>query len=52
MIDPKIVKDNPNLLRDMLKKRKVDFPISELLDLDRNSEFQTPEKHAITKYRE
>ena len=35
MIDPKIVKDNPNLLRDMLKKRKVDFPISELLDLDR-----------------
>ena len=35
MIDPRIVKDNPNLLRDMLKKRKVDFPISELLDLDR-----------------
>lgn len=35
MIDPKIVKDNPNLLQDMLKKRKVDFPFSELLDLDR-----------------
>lgn len=35
MIDPKIVKDNPNLLREMLKKRKVDFPFSELLDLDR-----------------
>jgi Seryl-tRNA synthetase len=35
MIDPKIVKDNPNLLQDMLKKRKVDFPFSELLDMDR-----------------
>ncbi|HSA73414.1 MAG TPA: serine--tRNA ligase [Nitrososphaeraceae archaeon] len=35
MIDPKIVKDNPNLLREMLQKRKVDFPFSELLDLDR-----------------
>ena len=35
MIDPKILKDNPNLLQDMLRKRKVDFPFSELLDLDR-----------------
>src|SRR4026207_797330 len=35
MIDPKILKDNPNLLKDMLRNRKVDFPFSELLDLDR-----------------
>src|SRR6187431_2225097 len=35
MIDPKILKDNPNLLHDMLRNRKVDFPFSELLDLDR-----------------
>jgi len=35
MIDPKIVKDNPNLLQNMLRNRKVDFPFSELLDLDR-----------------
>src|ERR1044072_3255930 len=35
MIDPKIVKDNPDLLLEMLKKRKVIFPFSELLELDR-----------------
>ena len=35
MIDPKIVKDNPDLLLEMLKKRKVNFPFSELLELDR-----------------
>jgi seryl-tRNA synthetase len=35
MIDPKIMKDNPDLLLEMLKKRKVNFPFSELLDLDR-----------------
>jgi len=35
MIDPKIVKDNPDLLLEMLKKRNVNFPFSELLELDR-----------------
>ena len=35
MIDPKIVKDNPDLLLEMLKKRKVNFPFTELLELDR-----------------
>jgi len=35
MIDPKIVKDNPDLLLEMLKNRKVNFPFSELLDQDR-----------------
>ncbi|MGI8720427.1 MAG: serine--tRNA ligase, partial [Nitrososphaeraceae archaeon] len=35
MIDPKIVKDNPNLLQEMLRNRKVNFPFTELLDLDR-----------------
>jgi seryl-tRNA synthetase len=35
MIDPKIIKDNPQLIKDMLKKRKVEYPFSELLDLDK-----------------
>jgi len=35
MIDPKILKDNPKLIKDMLRKRKVEYPVSELLDLDK-----------------
>lgn len=35
MIDPKILKENPRLIQDMLKRRKVNYPLSELLDLDR-----------------
>src|SRR5438093_5639265 len=35
MIDPKFLKDNPCLIKDMLKRRKVEYPFSELLDLDK-----------------
>ena len=35
MIDPKILKDNPHLIKDMLRRRKVVYPFSELLDLDK-----------------
>ena len=35
MIDPKILKDNPHLIKDMLRRRKVEYPVSELLDLDK-----------------
>jgi seryl-tRNA synthetase len=35
MIDPKILKDNPHLIKDMLRRRKVEYPLSELLDLDK-----------------
>ena len=35
MIDPKFLKDNPHLIKDMLKRRKVEYPFSELLDLDK-----------------
>lgn len=36
MIDPKLLKENPRLIEDMLKKRKlIDFPLNELLDLDK-----------------
>lgn len=35
MIDPKILKENPGLIQDMLERRKVNYPLSELLDLDR-----------------
>jgi seryl-tRNA synthetase len=35
MIDPKILKDNPELIKEMLERRKVEFPFSELLDIDK-----------------
>ena len=35
MIDPKILKENPGLIQGMLERRKVNYPLSELLDLDR-----------------
>ena len=35
MIDPKILKENPGLIEDMLERRKVNYPLSELLDLAR-----------------
>ena len=35
MIDTKLLKDNPQAIRDMLRKRKLEFPIDELVSLDR-----------------
>jgi seryl-tRNA synthetase len=34
MIDPKILKESPRDIQDMLERRKVNYPLSELLDLD------------------
>jgi len=35
MIDPKILRENPLVIKDMLKRRKVEYPFSKLLDLDK-----------------
>ena len=35
MIDSKLLKQNPEIIIDMLKKRKIEFPINELISLDR-----------------
>jgi seryl-tRNA synthetase len=35
MIDPKILKERPQMLRDMLRRRKIDFPLDELIELDK-----------------
>ena len=35
MIDLKLLKDNPQVIEDMLKRRKLDFPIKELIALDK-----------------
>lgn len=35
MLDLKLLKDNPQVIEDMLKRRKLDFPIKELIVLDR-----------------
>ncbi|HSB83460.1 MAG TPA: serine--tRNA ligase [Nitrosarchaeum sp.] len=34
MLDPKIIKDNPQIIRDMLKVRNVKFDFDELIDVD------------------
>jgi len=35
VIDLKLLKDNPQVIEDMLKRRKLDFPIKELIALDK-----------------
>lgn len=35
MIDPKILKERPQMLKDMLRRRKIDFPLDELIELDK-----------------
>jgi seryl-tRNA synthetase len=35
MIDPKILKNKPELIKEMLERRKVEYPFSELLDIDK-----------------
>jgi seryl-tRNA synthetase len=35
VLDLKLLKDNPQVIEDMLKRRKLDFPIKELIVLDR-----------------
>jgi seryl-tRNA synthetase len=35
MLDPKLLKENPDAVRAMLRRRNVEFPIDELLGLDR-----------------
>jgi seryl-tRNA synthetase len=35
MLDPKLLKDNPDAVREMLKKRNIDFPLDELVSLER-----------------
>jgi len=35
VLDLKLLKDNPQVIEDMLKRRKLDFPIKELIALDK-----------------
>jgi len=35
MLDPKILRENPDKIRKMLKDRAVDFPLDELIELDK-----------------
>lgn len=35
MLDPKLIRDNPDRIRNMLKARDVDFPLDELIKLDK-----------------
>ena len=35
MLDPKLLKENPQLLRSMLENRKFEFPLDDLIALDK-----------------
>ncbi|HEX2124258.1 MAG TPA: serine--tRNA ligase, partial [Nitrososphaeraceae archaeon] len=35
MLDSKLLKQNPEVIIDMLKKRKIEFPINDLISLDK-----------------
>ena len=35
MLDPKILRENPDTIRKMLKDRAVDFPLNDLIKLDK-----------------
>jgi seryl-tRNA synthetase len=35
MIDPKILKENPKVIREMLERRRISYPLNELLEIDR-----------------
>ncbi len=35
MLDPKILRENPDKIRKMLKDRNVDFPLDEIIELDK-----------------
>jgi seryl-tRNA synthetase len=35
MIDPRILKENPQIIRDMLEKRNVEFTLKDIVDLDK-----------------
>src|SRR5215831_21333974 len=35
MLDPKLLRENPELLRGMLANRKFEFPLDHLLELDK-----------------
>jgi seryl-tRNA synthetase len=35
MIDLKLLKENPQVIKEMLKNRNLDFPIDELINLDK-----------------
>lgn len=56
MLDPKLIKENPDAVRAMLRRRHVDFPIDDLLNLDRRRReliVQTQElKHTKNKLAE
>ena len=36
MLDPKILRENPDKIRKMLNDRNVDFPLDELIKLDKS----------------
>ena len=35
VLDSKLLKQNPEVIIDMLKKRKIEFPINDLISLDK-----------------
>ncbi len=39
MLDPKLIKEKSQIIRDMLKARNVDFDLDALIEFDQKSQF-------------
>ncbi len=51
MIDPKLLRENPETVREMLKKRGVEFPLDELLYIDKRRRELMKELQALNHQR-
>src|ERR671933_3074549 len=47
MIDSKILKENPYLIKEMLKKRNMEFPIDDLFNIDKDRRQLTIELQSL-----
>src|SRR5215510_572789 len=47
MIDPKLIKESPNLIKEMLSRRNVEFPLDELIDIDKTRRNMISEKQQL-----
>ena len=51
MLDPKIIRDEPEMIRKMLKNRAVDFNFDEMLELDKKRRDLIQETDELRKKR-
>lgn len=47
MIDPKLIKESPDMIKEMLSKRNIEFPFNELIEIDKTRRNMIIEKQQI-----